>query len=109
MNLEDVCTRNDLADFLGIKRGKLTYILYIQKVDTMYSTFSIPKKSGGERTINAPNDDLKQIQRKLADALWNYQVKIWEKIRFRPIFPMPSKKAKALLPTPCGMSGNGMF
>lgn len=97
MNLEDVCTRNDLADFLGIKRGKLTYILYIQKVDTMYSTFSIPKKSGGERTINAPNDDLKQIQRKLADALWNYQVKIWEKNKIQTNISHAFQKSKSIV------------
>lgn len=54
MNLEDVCTRNDLADFLGIKRGKLTYILYIQKVDTMYSTFSIPKKAAVKEPSTLP-------------------------------------------------------
>lgn len=78
MELSDIYTRNDLADLLGIKRGKLTHILYIQRVDTMYSTFSIPKKNGDERTINAPNDDLKQIQRKLAKVLWEHQVKIWE-------------------------------
>ena len=78
MELSDIYTRNDLADFLGIKRGKLTHILYIQRVDTMYSTFSIPKKNGDERIINAPNDDLKQIQRRLAKVLWEHQVKIWE-------------------------------
>lgn len=43
MELSNVCTRNDFADFLGIKRGKLTHVLYIQKVDNMYTTFSIPK------------------------------------------------------------------
>lgn len=44
MELSNVCTRNDFADFLGIKRKKLTHVLYIQKVDNMYTTFSIPKK-----------------------------------------------------------------
>lgn len=97
MNFEDVHTRNDLADFLGIKRGKLTYILYIQKVDTMYSTFSIPKKCGGERTINAPNDDLKQVQRKLADALWNYQVKIWKENQIQTNISHAFQKSKSIV------------
>lgn len=97
MNFEDVCTRNDLADFLGIKRGKLTYILYIQKVDTLYSTFSLPKKCGGERIINAPNDDLKQIQRKLANALWNYQAKIWEENQIQTNISHAFQKNKSII------------
>src|SRR3954470_18170926 len=28
-----------------------------------YRTFSVPKRTGGTRTITAPNDDLKQMQR----------------------------------------------
>lgn len=97
MNFEDVYTRNDLADFLGIKREKLTYILYIQKVDTMYSTFSIPKKCGGERIINAPNDDLKQIQRKLANALWNYQEKIREENQIQTNISHAFQKNKSII------------
>ena len=38
----------------------------------MYTTFEIPKKSGGKRVINAPNNDLKAIQKKLASAIYNF-------------------------------------
>lgn len=73
----DIQTRNELADFLKIPRNKLTYILYVKRPECYYSTFEIPKKSGGTREICAPSGDLKSIQRKLADALWAYQVCIW--------------------------------
>ncbi|MCI8418428.1 MAG: RNA-directed DNA polymerase [Lachnospiraceae bacterium] len=97
MDFSNIYTRNDFADFLGIKRGKLTYILYIQKVDTMYSTFSIPKKNGGERIINAPNDDLKQIQRNLANALWKYQTKIWKGNNVHPNISHAFQKGKSIV------------
>lgn len=97
MNFEDVHTRNDLADFLGIKRRDLTYILYIKKVDTMYSTFSISKKSGGERIIHAPDDNLKQLQKKLANALWQYQDEIWTKNNIRPIISHAFQKEKSII------------
>ena len=73
----DIQTRNELADFLRIPRSKLTYILYVKRPESYYSTFEIPKKSGGTREICAPSGDLKSIQLKLADALWAYQVCIW--------------------------------
>lgn len=66
-------SRNELADFLDIPRSKLTHVLYVVKVDNYYATFEIPKKSGGFRTIKAPAGDLKEIQRRLAEALANHQ------------------------------------
>lgn len=50
------------ADYLiGLLEGFCSRYsaLYIVKRHSLYSTFSIPKKTGGLRTINAPNDDLK--------------------------------------------------
>lgn len=95
--LSDIYTRNDLADFLGIKRGKLTHILYIQRVDTMYSTFSIPQKNGDERIINSPNDDLKQVQRGLAKVLWEHQVKIWEENNTQSNISHAFQKGKSII------------
>lgn len=77
-------TRDEFADFLGVPRKVLTYILYIKKVDTMYTSFTIPKKNGGERIINAPSDDLKSIQKKLAIALWKYQKRVWLERNIQP-------------------------
>ena len=41
-----------------------------------YSSFKIPKKSGGFREINAPSEELKDIQKKIVEFFQNY-LKIW--------------------------------
>lgn len=58
-------TREDVSELLGIKDSSLRYFLYGVRPDNMYTTFTIPKKSGGVRKISSPDKRLKQIQRKL--------------------------------------------
>lgn len=85
--MERLCnieTRNELADFLKIPRRKLTHILYVKKVENCYKTFEIPKKSGGMRKINAPLDDLKNIQLKLSRELCKYQEELWREKNISP-------------------------
>ncbi|RSL29691.1 RNA-directed DNA polymerase [Salibacterium salarium] len=79
--LHNVKTRNEFADFLKIPRKKLSYILYIKKVNNLYHSFEIYKKSGGIRKINAPTVELKDIQQKLAKALYKHQADKWNKKR----------------------------
>lgn len=62
--------REEIAKFIGIETKELSFILYKQKVDSLYNTFEIPKKSGGFRIINAPVEKLKKIQIKLRDSLY---------------------------------------
>lgn len=62
-------TKPDLANLLKIKPSALTYCLYKIKPQNQYSQFKIPKKNGGERTINAPNGTLKSIQSALSELL----------------------------------------
>lgn len=69
-------TRNQLADFLKIPRSLLTYVLYEKRIENLYDSFTIPKKYGGERSINAPIDELKDIQNRLANALGEYYIQI---------------------------------
>ena len=68
-NLSEVTNRNELADFLGIPRKKLTHILYVKKPDSYYMQFEIPKKSGEPRIINAPTGALKSVQKRILFAL----------------------------------------
>ena len=68
----EIKSRDDLAIFLDMPLKKLTYILYAKKTENYYKTFEIPKKNGEPRQINAPQDDLKEVQRKLANVLWKY-------------------------------------
>lgn len=69
----EIQTRNELADYLHIPRRKLAYILFEVGIQNCYRTFQIPKRSGGEREICAPKPDLKEIQRSLASALYEFQ------------------------------------
>lgn len=67
--LRSAQTRKELAEILGIKESSLTYILYALGESEKYKKFSIPKKSGGEREICAPDPRLKSLQRKVANIL----------------------------------------
>ena len=62
-------SRADLAALLDIEHKDLTYLLYVKKDADKYSTFSIPKKSGGLREISAPIKQIKSLQRRVADRL----------------------------------------
>lgn len=64
-------TKDDLAKLLGFKNARyINYLLYNIQTDSLYTTFTIPKKNGGERVIHAPKKELKFLQKKLADILW---------------------------------------
>jgi RNA-directed DNA polymerase len=67
--LHDAQSIADVAGILGFKTKKLAYILYVQPESLKYKEFVIPKKSGGTRSIAAPQGGLKFLQRRLADIL----------------------------------------
>jgi RNA-directed DNA polymerase len=67
--LKAASDRKDLARLLGLKPSALAYVLYRRVESAKYQTFEIPKRRGGIRTISAPIDELKIVQRKLADLL----------------------------------------
>lgn len=78
MNFFAIQTRRELADFLGVSYNALTYVLYKKGVESFYYSFSIPKRHGGVRIINAPMKNLAYIQHKLYVALHEYQEKLWD-------------------------------
>jgi retron-type reverse transcriptase len=67
--LRKIKTKHELAALLGVKASTLTYVLYVLKPSTQYTTFTIPKKTGGMRTILAPLDRLKGLQSALSELL----------------------------------------
>lgn len=93
----DIKTRNDFADFLRIPRSKLTHILYVKKPDSYYETFEIPKKNGDTRTICAPSGDLKSLQTKLADALWEHQKSLRSSTETKPNISHAFEKGKSII------------
>jgi len=68
-SLKAATSRGDLAKLLAFTPAALSYILYKQPETEKYTTFQIPKRNGGQRTINAPGEELKLIQRRLSDLL----------------------------------------
>lgn len=60
-----MASREDVANLLEIPDRRLRYILYAKKPENQYTSFEISKKRGGTRTINAPSQPLKSLQRKL--------------------------------------------
>lgn len=62
-------SRRELADFFGIKYEKFIYHVYKLPESSKYTTFLIPKRSGGSREISAPISAIKIIQSKLNSVL----------------------------------------
>ena len=69
MVISDIESREQLSFLLNIPLSKLTYLLYVKRIDNCYTSFDIKKKNNGVRVISAPNEDLKDIQRKLGYLL----------------------------------------
>ena len=69
--LNQLKTKDDLAKLLGFKNARyINYLLYNIQIANLYTSFTIPKKNGGERIIHAPKKELKFLQKKLANVLW---------------------------------------
>ncbi len=58
-----------LAKLLGFTAKGLSYTLYKLDSTAKYRTFTIPKKSGGTRTIQAPTAQLRLLQQRLGELL----------------------------------------
>jgi RNA-directed DNA polymerase len=67
--LKVASTLDDVARLLGYKANALSYILYKLPDAGKYTTFSVPKKCGGTREINAPTPRVKALQKRLATLL----------------------------------------
>lgn len=74
--LKAVNSISELADLLKYKASALAFLLHKLPAQQKYSTFSIPKKSGGVRTIQAPEERLKLLQRRVANLLNDCLVEI---------------------------------
>lgn len=59
-----------VAQLLEIPYEYLIYYIYRIPSEDRYTEFSIPKKTGGYRTIHSPKRSLKIVQRKLSQVLY---------------------------------------
>lgn len=62
---------SDLAILLNYRPSSLAYIIYKIPDLGKYTTFEIPKSSGGNRTIKKPISRLAKLQRRVADYLYD--------------------------------------
>ncbi|MEO1503419.1 MAG: reverse transcriptase domain-containing protein [Pseudomonadota bacterium] len=60
----------DVARFLEVSRSSLSYWLYGAPESARYTTFEIPKRSGGVRRIDAPTDVIREAQDALLPHLY---------------------------------------
>lgn len=60
---------SDLAKILNYTPEGLAFVIYKKPKEARYSTFDVRKSSGGVRTIEAPEPQLKLLQSRLADLL----------------------------------------
>ena len=67
--LKNCQTKVDLAILLNSKPSHLTYLLYKMNPILKYTQFTIAKKSGGLRSISAPTERLKELQKSLSKLL----------------------------------------
>ncbi len=68
-SLKAATSLSDVAKLLDFRPKAVSFILYKHPAATKYTTFQIPKKSGGHRTIKAPIESLKLLQRRVSDLL----------------------------------------
>jgi len=68
-SLQKAQSKKQFAKILGLNASFLTRTLYIRQIESQYNRFEIPKRNGGFRTINAPMDELKDIQSRLSKLL----------------------------------------
>lgn len=64
-----IFSRKDLANYIGIPVAELLQTLYAKKRSEFYQIATIPKASGGTRTLHKVSCELKSLQRKLLDKL----------------------------------------
>lgn len=57
-----------LGSALGIEPSRLQYVA--ANIGDFYSSFTVPKKDGTERTIQAPKSELKRIQRRINSRIF---------------------------------------
>ena len=60
--LQSASSLRDLSIVLGFQPKAVSYIIYKYSKEQLYTTFTIPKKSGATRIIHAPCPELKNLQ-----------------------------------------------
>lgn len=65
----DLKSKAEVAEYLGGSLKNLSYVFYVLPKEKQYKTFSITKRNGKKRTINAPVSSIRLYQKRLAEIL----------------------------------------
>ncbi len=84
-DLKSAKSREDIASVLGYSPKGLAFVLYKIPAATKYTSFTIPKKSGGARHIAAPIGQLKSLQARLAALIYACRREIEEADPRKPL------------------------
>lgn len=85
IELSQADTFEKLASLLKYSTSGLSFILYKKDAASKYTTFEVPKASGGARTVHAPHVKLKRLQKSLANVLLACNVEIEKAMPRRPL------------------------
>lgn len=92
------CTNTgELARLLDFQTKTLSYIAWGTPSAAKYSTFDIPKRSGGKRTIHAPSPQLKLAQGKLSTLLQACEKEIEEELGVKHPVAHGFKQGRSIL------------
>lgn len=94
--LQGATNLHGLAAVLGYKPQSLSYLLYKMPPALKYTSFEIPKKNLGKRTINAPTEKLKILQRHLASVLEHCRFEIAQN-NPRPVVSHGFRKSHSII------------
>jgi RNA-directed DNA polymerase len=94
--LQSASSLHDVAGMLGYQPKALSYLIHKMPSGSKYVTFTVPKKSGGVRTINAPVDKLKNLQRRLSRVLYQCREEI-DALNPRPPLSHGFRKAQSII------------
>ncbi|MES4782778.1 retron Ec67 family RNA-directed DNA polymerase/endonuclease [Raoultella ornithinolytica] len=95
--LKVASSRADLAKLLDVKLVFLTNVLYRIGTDNQYKDFSVPKKGRGTRLISAPNESLKDLQKRIADLLMECRDEIFKIKKIKNNYSFGFEKHKSII------------
>lgn len=95
--LKNASSRSDLARLLDVNVVFLTNILYKVGTENQYKQFSIPKRGKGVRVISAPNDKLKDLQRRIANLLIDCRQELFNSKKIKNNFSFGFEKDKSII------------
>lgn len=95
--LKAASTLSEVATLLDFKPSAPAYILYKKLPAAKYTTFAVPKRGGGLRTINAPSPELRLLQRRLSDLLQNCVEEINQKRKFKDDLAHGFKRGRSII------------